>query len=392
MTQSAPLTGATTRSSRPGVALFTALVALVLLALLAVGTLHVGRGEFQRTRDAGIMRRAANAADVGAYDILRRWGTAPYAAVTAIGATVGPDTLHLTGATAVSRTVRASATAFWTVSEGSAGDSLARTLARRAVQVAYRLAIPDLPVTATLVARDSVELRDSARVVGTDTSLAVWGASCAVAAPVAAVALPDSTRLCDGSCGSGSASGRLAGVPPVLEDSSAADTGRYRTFGRETWTTLARHAAIVLPAGSIVTPTARLAGSACDRSLPDNWGAPGGGTDCASYAPLIWARGDLELRGGAGQGVLLVDGDLILAGGAWFAGVVIARDDVLSSGAGGTVLGMVMAGDDRIATGDRTMLGGATHLQLSRCAIDRALTWSARLVPMRPRAWAALRD
>jgi len=90
--------------------------------------------------------------------------------------------------------------------------------------------------------------------------------------------------------------------------------------------------------------------------------------------------------------VLLVDGDLTLSGGAWFAGVVIARDDVRSSGVGGTVLGTVMAGDAAIASGDHTVLGGATHLQLSRCAIDRALTWSARLVPMRQRAWAALRD
>ena len=59
--------------------------------------------------------------------------------------------------------------------------------------------------------------------------------------------------------------GRLAGVPPLLEDSSAADTARYRVFGRETWATLTRHAAIVLPGGSVVTPSPRLSGASCDR-------------------------------------------------------------------------------------------------------------------------------
>ncbi|MBK6489716.1 MAG: hypothetical protein IPF98_23315 [Gemmatimonadetes bacterium] len=391
MTRAAPPAPRIAAASRRGVALLTALVALLLLALLAVGSMHVGRGDFQRTRDAGVMRRAANAADAGAYDILRRWGTAPYAA-TLVGGTIGPDTLRFSAAMAVTRTMRTSATSFWTESEGRAGDSLARTLARRAVHVAFRLATPDLPVTATLVARDSVELVDSARVVGTDTSLVAWGATCALAAAVAAVALPDTTRLCDAGCGGGRTGGRLAGVPPLLEDSSAADTARYRVFGRETWATLTRHAAIVLPGGSVVTPSPRLSGASCDRSFLDNWGAPGGGTDCALYAPIIWVRGDLELRGGVGQGVLLVDGDLTLSGGAWFAGVVIAGDDVQSSGVGGTVLGTVMAGDATLAAGDHTVLGGSTHLQLSRCAIDRALTWSARLVPVRQRAWAALRD
>ncbi len=98
------------------------------------------------------------------------------------------------------------------------------------------------------------------------------------------------------------------------------------------------------------------------------------------------------MRGGTGQGVLLVDGDFTLSGGAMFAGVVITRDDLLSSGRGGTILGAALAGDAVVAAGDHTTLGGMTRVQRSHCAVEHALEWSARLVPLRQRAWAALRD
>ncbi len=219
----------------------------------------LGRGDFSRTRDELVMRRAANAADAGAYDLLRRWPTASYASLP-VGTTIGPDTLTRTSATAIARTTRTSRSIFWTVSVGSAGDSASHTLARRAVQLAYRLALPDVVTDAALIARDSVTVIDSAGVAGSDTTLAAWGASCAVPSSTVAIALADTTRLCDGSCGRGSISGRITGAPPLREDSSAADSLRYRVFGAETWSTLTAHAAVMLPAGSVITPAPALYG------------------------------------------------------------------------------------------------------------------------------------
>jgi hypothetical protein len=379
------------RPARRGVALLAALVALLLLALLAVGTMHVARGDFQRTRDEGGMRRAANAADAGAYDVIRRWAATPHEG-QAIGSVLGPDTLAVTGALAEARTTRTSRVHYSVTSAGVAGDSLSRTLARRVVQLALRLAIPDVVLDAALTVRDSVTLSGSAAVVGTDTTLVAWGASCTPGPGVAGVALPDSTRLCDGPCGAGSVSGRVAGLPPLLQDSAAGDSARYRVFGAEHWGTLTRHAAVSLPPAAIVTPTPAIVSGRCDRTRADNWGAPTGVGACATYAPLIWARGDLELRGGEGQGILLVDGDLTLSNGARFSGIVITRDDVRTTGVGGTVLGAVLAGDANVASGDHTQLGGSALVQRSSCAVDRALEWSARLVPVRARAWTALRQ
>lgn len=386
-----PDTKVAQHTPRRGVALLAVLVAILLISLLAIGSLSVARGDFTRARDEQVMRSAANAADAGAYDLLRRWPSNAYASVP-VGTTIGPDTLVRSAASAISRTTRASRAVYWTVSVGSAGDSAARTLARRAVQVAYRLALPDIVTDAALIARDSVSVIDSARVVGTDTSLAAWGGACALPRPTVAIALADTTRLCDGSCGSGSSSGRIVGAPPLREDSSAANGARYRIFGAETWATLAAHAAVTLPAGTVITPAPVVSGASCDRTHTNNWGAPGGVSPCGTYAPLIWARGDLEMQGGVGQGVLLVDGDFTLSGGALFAGVVITRDDLRSLGVGGTVLGAVLAGDATIAAGDHTTIGGMTRVQRSHCAVDQALEWSARLVPLRQRAWAALRD
>ncbi|MFN8665809.1 MAG: hypothetical protein U0164_01295 [Gemmatimonadaceae bacterium] len=377
------------RLVRRGIALFVALVALLLVAFLAVASMHLAHADFRRARDEGTMRLAVNAADAGAYDVLRSWPATPHEALP-IGTTIGPDTLSLPGSSAERWLTRLTRTVWWSVSTGSAGDSAQRTLARRTVSVAYRLAIPTVAANAALIARDSVTLAGSARVVGTDTSLAAWAGLCAPVSHSAAVAMPDTTRLCDGTCGAGSGA-RVMGLPALATDSSAALASRYTVFGGETWASLTRRATIVVPPGGIVTPGAVLAAGQCDRTASTNWGDPGGVGPCASYAPLIWARGDIELRGGAGQGVLLVDGDLTLSAGARFAGVVIVRDDLNSSGIGGTLLGLALVGDRHVAAGDHTTLDGQTLVQRSRCAIDLALERAAPLVRVARRSWAQFR-
>jgi len=377
-------------SVRRGVALFLALVTVVLIALLAVGIAHLAYADFKRGRDAATIRQAANAADVAAFSILRDWPLTPHESVP-VGGTMGPDTLWLPNAIAERWSTRASRTTWWSVGVGSAGDSIQRTLSRRSVQVSYRLALPEPIDDAALEVRDSLALAGGARVVGTDTSLATWGPLCALPSDVAGVAMSDTTRLCDGSCGAGSVGGRVAGLPPLLADTGASNTARYAAFGHETWASLTRRASIVLSPGSIVSATPSVTGSTCDRSAANNWGDPIGGGACAQYAPLIWATGDLELRGGIGQGVLLVEGDLTLSAGALFAGVVIARDDLASAGIGGTILGLAMAGDARVAPGDHSRLDGSTLVRRSRCAIDRALEWSAPLIPIARRSWASMR-
>ncbi|MEO6445767.1 MAG: hypothetical protein ABIZ91_13570 [Gemmatimonadaceae bacterium] len=377
---------------RNGVALLATLVALFLISILIVAVLRVATIDARAARDAATMLGAANAAESGAYAVMRDWAGRDHESLR-VGDILGPDTLQNPLARSLTRTMRISSTTFWTVSEGEAGDSVARTLARRATNVAFRLAIPDVLIAAALTVRDSLTLAGGARVVGIDTTTPAANAFCShMASPAGvAVAMPDTSRLCDGTCGSGSVSGRALGVPPLLRDSASADSARYLRFGAEQWSTLTTHAAVILAPSSVITAAPALTPSGCDRTRNDNWGDPSGAGPCGSYAPLIWARGDIELRGGAGQGVLLADGDVTLSAGATFAGVVITRDDLRSAGIGGTILGAVLAADERVSAGDHSRLDGATLVQRSHCAVVLALERSARLLPVRGRAWAPLR-
>ncbi len=378
-----------TSEQRRGIALLSALTALLLVSLATLGLFHLSLAETRRSRAAGFLVQASAGADGGALSFMRDWKMAAWDTLVP-GDTV-PLQMHTFGsATASVRATRLSPLVWHVVSSSESGDSSARTLTRRRVNALLRLAIPDLAEDAALTVRDSVRLQGSARVVGTDTAAGVWAIGCAASAPGAGIAAPDTTRICDGTCTTHSGVHAI-GVPDVTVDSSAASSTRYSAFGSESWSTLTAHASVVIPAGSVVTPAAAVLNGACDRVVASNWGDPSAITPCWSYAPVLWAQGDLEMRGGHGQGVLLVDGDLTLSQGAEFHGVVIARDDVVGGPGGGRLLGLAMAGDMRPGPGDHTTLGDGVQINLSRCAAQGALRRSARLVPLVRRWWAAIR-
>lgn len=54
-----------------------------------------------------------------------------------------------------------------------------------------------------------------------------------------------------------------------------------------------------------------VANHGCDQGVATNWGDPNvPASPCGAYFPVVWIQGDVTLQAGAGQGVLLVDGDL----------------------------------------------------------------------------------
>lgn len=374
---------------RRGIALLSALTALLLVSLATLGLFHIGMAQTRRARAAGFLVQAAAGADGGALAFMRDWKMAAWDTLLP-GDTVPLQTHAFGSAMASVRVTRLSPHVWNVVSSSESGDSSARTLARRSVNALLRQSIPDLAVDAALTARDSVRLQGSARVVGTDTATGAWAIGCAAGAPGAGVASPDTTRICDGTCTTHSGV-HATGVPDVIADSTAASPARYAGFGAESWSSLTAHASVVIPAGSVVTPSPMVLNGSCDRIAASNWGDPSAITPCWSYAPVLWAQGDLEMRGGYGQGLLLVDGDFTLSQGAEFHGVVIARDDVRGGAGGGRLFGLAMAGDSRAGPGDHTTLGDGTQINLSRCAVQGALRRSARLVPLVRRWWAAVR-
>jgi len=292
---------------------------------------------------------------------------------------------------AVVRTTRIATHLFWIVSNGSASSG-AGVAAERSVNGVYRLAIPDIGANAALTVADSMSVAGAARISGADVAPAAWAltAECAggPGAALAGVAAADTLRVCDGACGA--AVSRITGAPARLADPLAGTPQRFQKFGDESWRLLARHATIVLPAGTSLTPAPRITAGACDASAIDNWGDPSRAGPCADRYPLILAQGDLTLSGGTGQGVLLVDGDLVLQGGAAFTGLVIARDDILTGPGGGSATGAALAADTRRAPGDYTRIDGSSQVTASRCVLSRVLSATAPLIPTKRRSWAEL--
>jgi hypothetical protein len=126
----------------------------------------------------------------------------------------------------------------------------------------------------------------------------------------------------------------------------------------------------------VLTPSPVVNGNACDTTALANWGEPAAGTPCSSYAPLVYAPGDLTVAGGRGQGILVVDGVVALRGNAHFSGAVLARTGVTIDG-GAMVKGAVLARRGFVLLQDATAL--YSHCELQRVlAATRA---GRRLLP-----------
>jgi hypothetical protein len=308
--------------------------------------------------------------------VLRDWDPA-WNLNTPVGRTLGPFTHSLAaGASAAVRVTRTTLTTWWVVSEGQAGGTDGRRIARRAVNAALRLDLPPDAAKAALAVADSARVTGSGAVIGTDSveSIAICGAIPAVTAGVAA---PDTARICDGACGAPGT--RITGIPRLLTDSSVAAN-------------LAALAAtlvadIVVPVGAVVTPAPVVTAGICDTSAANNWGDPAGGA-CASHWPVIRALGDLTIRGGSGQGIVVADGDVRFENGALFAGVVIAQDDIVTGAGGGTILGVAMAGDIRQAPADQTVIADGGVVRRSTCRIRQARLAAASPIRVKNRWWA----
>jgi hypothetical protein len=366
------------------------------MAAIAITSLFIAGSAFfaaqQAHEGASVLseRSALEAAEYGAAAVLRDWNPDSNLVVP-VGSTLGAYSYAVSGATARARVTRTTPTTYWVVAEGVAGPATLRGQATRRVAVLYRLDLAAPTVGAALAVRDSAEVRPGGAVVGGDSAIAgspLLSACRIPAAPVAGIAAPDTSRVCDGPCGS--AAGHVTGSPPLLADARAADTLRYRRFGTRGWAALSAGADVVLPPNAVITPAPAVSGGACQRGLQANWGDPGGTSPCATYFPVISARGDLTISGGAGQGILLVDGDLRLEAGASFVGLVVASDDIITRPGGGVILGAAMAADSRAGTGDHTIIAAAGLIRYSACGVQMALFGSAPLHRVRSRSWAAL--
>jgi hypothetical protein len=139
-------------------------------------------------------------------------------------------------------------------------------------------------------------------------------------------------------------------------------------------------AAVEIPVDGIVTPTPTETLGTCAEADPWNWGDPQHAwRPCGGYLALRGSQGDLEMRGGSGQGIVVVGGNLELGAGAHFYGLAIVRGALLIAEEAQLVGAAIAYGAVRVSTGG-SVRGSACWVVRSLAA-QRATLGRLRLVP-----------
>lgn len=102
-----------------------------------------------------------------------------------------------------------------------------------------------------------------------------------------------------------------------------------------------------------------------------NWGALAPADACHRHRPLILAAGPLQVEGGQGRGLLVVDGDLLLEGSFRFEGVVRVHG-TLRMADGVIIRGAVRADSIHVAGGTVHYDGCVAASMAAAPALDRA--------------------
>jgi hypothetical protein len=370
---------------RAGIAMATALGGLVIIGVMIAGVFFTSNQELRVGTNTFVQERAFRAAEFGVNSALASWSNSEMLLLP-IGGTKEivydssaqgwRDTVTITRLNATGYLIGSTGTAFG----GIQGSS------RRRTALLVRLSVPSMEHKAAVIARDDIEV-GLVPITGFDTNPPGWTGcplpdDSAAAIVVADSNLVDFTPACPLSlC--------LLGAPKLLETASALDTATYTTFGDETWSSLTPYAAKVYTNANKPPNTLAPAvvNGVCDKTNAGNWGDPtrqNPAGSCESYFPIIHAKGSkLTLKGGTGQGILLVDGDLEISTNFSFNGPVIVRGR-FESNTGAKVNGTVLVAN---MNGNNNEINGTSTVTYSSCAIKKA--FENALPPKRviERAW-----
>ena len=379
----------TTSNSQRGFALPAAVLLITLLAAMALFGVGLVQQEQRTSYRTGARAAAFYAAEIGITRGLDEWATAQAAMIQP-----GETLLLDEGSLASGASYRAEVTR---LDDGGAFNPLyviqSQGLARdgRSHIASLLVTLTAIPIEAKGAVRvlGGLRMTGTAEVSGFDGSPLAWS-DCPLpdSAAIPGIVMTDTSAL--------HTSGAAAydGQPPLVEDPDTTDAFQ---FGAMTFAELAAQATITFPNGTRVTGTdpapSLTADGKCNTADPGNWGDPmNPDRPCGRWFPLIYGAGDLKLTGsGAGQGILLVEGNLDVSGGFEFFGPVIVRGQVKSTGGGFHFHGALTAGSTDVS--DQNILSGSTRIAYSACTRRRALTFSpaARPQPLGERPWFASR-
>ncbi len=370
-----------------GMALAVAIFALVVIGALVAGTFYAGRLEQQTGQNGFYAVQASEAAQGAMTQYVQSYNGATLTALPIGGATTQGSQVSIGDGVATPSITRLTSNV-WLVSAVGSRKAGTKTLATTSVAKLYRLNQAQISVSAGLTAIGKITVGGNSEVGGNDVTPPSWlvgspAVECPALGDVAAIRYNGSITA------SGSAD--IHGSPNKQNDNSMTAANM---LGNTTFNELKAMATKIISSGNVsgLAPVTSGTPAVCNTAVESNWGAPEDKSNvCFTYFPIMYHYGDLSISGtGAGQGILLVEGNLSVQGRIDFFGPVIATGGVNIRGTGSDDVkfyGGVMAQD---VTLDDTKLTGNAEISYSSCAIKRALQGSATPIALNERAWAQI--
>lgn len=369
-----------TSNGRDGGAILLVLAAAAVTGFLAIGALAAASELHRQELTERAILQAELSAEVVFAERVVGWGVRD-----AVGASAWETHPAVPpGMSARSLVQPAGAGVLWrlhAVAERTGPGGAAHSLAVRSRIAFLRGRPPSIDLQAPVTVRGALEIAGGALLDATDTPPPGWHCSAAVPpAATAEVAFFSGTIL-------------TSPTPPIavqVPDSMEPATLRALSLATPADPRSLRptilHGDLAAPSleASGVSPPGSCPLAAPPDPLPAlNWGDPARPSACDDYFPYVHVAGDLTHPTGAGQGILVVDGDLLATELVW-AGLVVVRGTATLQGPSVRVHGAVLA----LGAGPHEISGGA-EIHWSSCAIAAAMRAGAVVTPVTGMPWSA---
>lgn len=364
-------------SRRDGFALPVALLAIMVIGAIVTGGFYASSQESRISTSSDLGNQAFYVAEYGLEEALGTWMNEELADV-GDSLVLDPETVTTGGQTlgSYTLTIRRMGTTLFLVSSEGQVQAGPRT-ARREVGTLVRTMTPTMPAPTALAIFGGLSVGGNSYIRGHD--------NCNPSDTLAGVTAYDSTLV------ENKKTDHITGAPPI-DENTGLDTTALSDFGALQLADLIAAANITYSAGESengMAPVTTVDGegnAVCDESVSSNWGDASGIGPCADYFPIIHAEGDLHLRTGGGQGILIVDGDLQASGNFDFYGVVIVRGELFTTGTGNHFEGSVIVQGNGSLDSESTTLGNSL-VQYNHCTTQSAFNAALRPRPLASRSW-----
>jgi hypothetical protein len=384
--------------NRDGMAMATAVLAIVLIGALIAGTFFATTQEYRATRNALGSQRALTAAEYGPNMLIRDWNLA-WNQTMKTGNSFRRIYVPASGVVDTVVLTRLRHNMFYASSTGRVG-TLRDAESRRRTGTLIRLNVPTMPFPGAFTGNSSSQVSGNFKASGNDSIPAGW-TDCPPPGDQMPAIASDAAANVPTPMGSCSSLGCLTGTPKIAVTPDAGDSAKVF----DGWDDLTSRANLVIAATSLtggngIGPKYNANGT-CNTTLWNSWGDPLRSTPagaCEGYFPIIHVtslvKGALGstaiVNTGSGQGILLVDGNLSMQGNFTWVGPIIVRGNVSLSGNGNKSVGGITAFNQGCITSPCNALSGTSDVTYSSCTIDKILSQKVYPVPAKHHAWTDL--